>query len=240
MNISASTLFFSATFGIIFGIIPAGLIVAGRVGTHLREEGSGNISAVNVYRALGTGMAVFVFFLDAAKGLLPVFVGIFLTLNHPAARIIAGIMVVAFSAFNPITGFKGNKGIATAFGSMIILGPGAAFIGLIVWTGVFLLTKIASLASLIACAIAMVLAIAFRIGDGHMLLYFAGTTIIGLLVIAAHHDNIGRIIKGEEEKLVTKLFDVEDFKQGKMTMSSDESKSKSEQKSHGEGTTHQL
>jgi acyl phosphate:glycerol-3-phosphate acyltransferase len=138
------------------GSIPAAYI-AGRLtkGIDLRQHGSGNLGATNVYRVLGAKVAVAVLLFDAAKGAIPVFW--FPRLYNAGAAtetttlwaIAYGIAAIAGHVRPIFLLWKGGgKGVATAAGVFGALAPGTIAVTLVVWFVVLIVSGYMSLASL--------------------------------------------------------------------------------------------
>jgi glycerol-3-phosphate acyltransferase PlsY len=164
----------------------------------LRDHGSGNLGATNAYRVLGARSAVPVVVIDIGKGFLPVWLfpsvagaGLGWTLAFGAAAI-AGHM------FSVWVRFKGGKGMATSAGVFLGLAPWAVLGSFVVWTVVTFSTGYVSVGSIAAAVVmpALVALTPHRGGAG--LLWFA----LGLaaVVIWAHRGNIGRLLRGEENR----------------------------------------
>ena len=172
----------------------------GRVfhGLDLREHGSGNLGATNVFRVLGVRSALPVVVVDVAKGFVPVYlfselagVGFRWTLAYGTAAIVGHM-------FSLWVGFKGGKGMATSAGVFLGLAPWAVLGGFIVWLGLALPTGYVSLGS-IGAAVTLPLLIAFTPHQGGTLLvWFAGA--LAVFVVWKHRSNIGRLMRGEENR----------------------------------------
>jgi glycerol-3-phosphate acyltransferase PlsY len=106
----------------LFGSIPAGVVVARTYGVDIRKVGSGNIGATNVLRALGWGPALVVAFFDVFKGGIAVLIARALGL---ADWLLGGVALMAVLGHNysVFLGFKGGKGVATSFGTLLFLDP---------------------------------------------------------------------------------------------------------------------
>ncbi len=114
----------------IAGAIPFGPIIARLKHIDLKQIGSGNIGATNVYRALGLWWAVLVFLLDALKGSLASLMG--LELLEPGMLAgLCGIASVLGHAFSPFLKFQGGKGVATGFGAMVVIAPAPSLVALV-------------------------------------------------------------------------------------------------------------
>jgi glycerol-3-phosphate acyltransferase PlsY len=114
-----------------------------------RASGSGNPGATNMLRVAGKKLAVMTLIGDLFKGLLPILIAKLLGLSlHQQAWI--GLAAVVGHLYPLYFRFRGGKGVATAAGMLLGLYPPAALLALAAWALVFLLTRISSLASLIA------------------------------------------------------------------------------------------
>lgn len=136
------------------GAIPASYLVArlGR-GIDLREHGSGNLGATNLYRTLGWKFAVPVGIFDIAKGAVPV---LLFAPAVSASRFFAlacGLTAVVGHVFSVFVRFKGGKGVATAAGAMLAIAPLAIGVLLVVWTAVVFATGYVSVGSIVAAAL---------------------------------------------------------------------------------------
>jgi glycerol-3-phosphate acyltransferase PlsY len=177
----------------LLGSIPVGyLFVRFVAGRDVREIGSGNIGATNVYRLLGLRYALAVFFLDMLKGLTPVAIVFFLAPQYLAYGIIFAVVGNVFSVF---LGFKGGKGIATSAGALLI--PlhiavlSVAALGLII----IKFTRYVSVASLII-GFSLLGLTWFYFNE-----YVLTVAILLSLVVFAHRSNIVRIVRGKEKKI---------------------------------------
>jgi acyl phosphate:glycerol-3-phosphate acyltransferase len=120
-----------------------------------------------------------------------------LTLSLQNAHAIAAIFAILGHMHPVWLRFKGGKGVATAFGVFLALSPIAALIGLAVFLVVFLIWRYVSLASIVS-AVAFPIAALLIARDQTTPLLTAVTVFIPLLVIAKHHQNILRLLKGTE------------------------------------------
>ncbi len=202
MSISALVLAFLAAY--LLGSIPSGLLVARSLSdVDLRTVGSKNIGATNVYRVFGWKWGAAVFLADMGKGLVTALIARGLQL-HAAGFCAAGVLAVLGHVYNPWLGFKGGKGVATAFGVMIGLSPGAALVALLAWAGVVAWKKLVSLASLSAAAVLPVATLAVSWGHVHVVYLTASAFVISGIVVFAHRDNIRRLRAGEEKPVGSK------------------------------------
>ena len=185
----------------LLGAIPFGLLVVrGVTGRDIRQEGSGNIGAVNVHRIAGPAVAVLVLSLDLVKGLVPVLLTRALAPGQPgvdALAVMTGVAAVAGHNWSVFLRGQGGKGIATSYGVLLALSPVAAAVAALVWVVVVLLTRYASLASLLG-----VLSVPVVMLARHEL---ASNLFFGLVALVfgvyRHRSNIQRLLQGEERKL---------------------------------------
>jgi glycerol-3-phosphate acyltransferase PlsY len=183
------------------GGIPAAY-VAGRLlrGIDLREHGSGNLGATNVYRVLGAKAAIPVFAFDIAKGAAAAAILPRITSSPDAAiwALAYGLAAILGHMRSPYLGWSsGGKGVATALGVFIALVPWATLTALAAWLAVFALSRFVSLASL---ASAVVLPAAIAIFDGIRSPVFALSVVVGLAVFWTHRSNIDRLLHGQEHR----------------------------------------
>jgi glycerol-3-phosphate acyltransferase PlsY len=180
--------------GYLLGSIPFGLLVT-RFGGYgdVRRIGSGNIGATNVLRTGSKGLAALTLALDAAKGTAAALIGA----HWGADAMLAASAAVVIGHMFPVwLGFRGGKGLATALGVVIAIAWPVAVLGLAVWLAVAILTRYSSLAALVATTAAVVYA-GFTVDSARAALIAA----IALVIIARHHENIGRLIAGTESRI---------------------------------------
>ena len=174
------------------GSIDFGVIVPRLMGIDIYAHGSGNPGASNVMRTIGKKAGAAVMLGDAAKGAFAAFIGASL-----AGDIVAfwcGLAAVAGHVFPVWHGFRGGRGVATAIGAALWLAPIFGLILAVGWGGVVVVTKTASIASLVA----MVLYVPGFALAGHRgaSLWWAAATAV--LVLARHSSNIRRIVLRDE------------------------------------------
>jgi len=190
------------------GAIPASFL-AGRAfrGIDLREHGSGNLGATNAFRVLGPGIAAPVMLFDVSKGFLPTF---FFPQLVPGAAwewgIAFGAATVLGHVFPIYLSFRGGKGVATAAGVFLALAPVAVLAGVLVWVVTLALSRMVSLASILA-ALALLIALPFSAAP--LAVQALGVVIAGL-VIFSHRANLKRILQGREYRFGIRTTDVEE------------------------------
>lgn len=180
----------------LFGSIPAGVLVARTYGVEIRKVGSGNIGATNVLRALGPGPALVVAFFDVFKGGIAVLVARAVGLEGPSLGGVA-LMAVLGHNYSVFLGFKGGKGVATSFGTLLFLDPVLALWTFPIGVATMLLTRYVSAGSMVGGVAAFVLALALR-----RPLWEMGTVfLMALLIFWTHRDNLKRLQAGTERRL---------------------------------------
>lgn len=191
------------------GAIPWGLLVArwGR-GIDIREHGSRNIGATNVWRTLGWKFGLTVFLLDFAKGALPAW-GLpllgraFGVADLSALGVACGAATILGHMFPIWLGFKGGKGVATAVGVVVVLAPIAAALSAVAWVIVFAMGRMVSLASVLAAVLfaivqlGWVLPVSQWLAAWPMALF---SVAVPALILVRHRTNIVRILRGEEHR----------------------------------------
>lgn len=188
------------------GSIPTGYLVARARGVDIRQVGSGNIGATNVFRMLGRTAGSIVLIGDFFKGLLACTVVIAWAariLNGPDApppsesyAIVAAVCAVLGHNYTIWLHFKGGKGIATSAGILSALVPKAFLIIVVVWFLTFALSRYVSLASILA-ALSLPPATWVTHGSLTMILITTGLT---TLAVYKHRANVRRLLNGTEHR----------------------------------------
>jgi acyl phosphate:glycerol-3-phosphate acyltransferase len=177
--------------------------LAGRLarGIDLREHGSRNLGATNVYRVLGWRWAIPVALVDIAKGAVPVALFARWAGMDPWGAVALGIAAVLGHVFSPYMGFRGGKGVATALGMFLALAPLAVAIALPVWGGILWLTGYVSLSSVIAAASFPVWV---RLSQPAALPAFWASVGLAALIVFSHRANLRRLLAGTENRFRTR------------------------------------
>lgn len=183
----------------LLGSIPFGyLLVRIFLKKDVRAQGSGNIGATNVARSGAKGLGLATLLLDAAKGLLAVELALHLPGGSYELACWAALAAVLGHVFPVWLRFKGGKGVATALGVFIGLTPRSAALVVLVFVGVFLLTRFVSLASIVASALFP--AFGFHFVRERTPGVVCAFLLIPLLIIVKHHGNISRLLRGTENR----------------------------------------
>lgn len=179
----------------LIGSIPTGLLLGKACGIDVRNEGSGNIGATNLYRVVGRKIGVLTLLGDCLKGLIPVLAVKYSVLPADYA-VWVGLAAFCGHVFSVFLKFKGGKGVATALGVFLALAPLAVGLALLVFISMMLIWRYVSLGS-IAAALAMPLTVTLLHGDNVLI---GATLIIAVIVVAKHHENIRRLLAGTENR----------------------------------------
>lgn len=190
-----------AVIGYFLGNISSSYIV-GKLGSNIdvREYGSGNLGTTNAYRVLGLKAGALVFIGDVIKGIIATVIGLLIVRDNSIGGLIGGITAVAGHNWPFLLEFKGGKGIATSFGTIIILFPEVALILLVVEVLIIVLTGYVSLGSVTVAILLPILTIAFRYDPW----LIAGAFILAIMAIYRHKDNITRLLNGTENKITSR------------------------------------
>jgi glycerol-3-phosphate acyltransferase PlsY len=163
----------------------------------LREHGSRNLGATNVFRVLGWKYAIPVLLLDAGKGTVAaVIIGPWAG-PQPWMPLLIGTAAITGHIFTVFLKFRGGKGVATAAGVLLGVAPVAIGICVGLWIIVVLLSGYVSLGSLIAAVAFPVTTWLVDREDHYALL--AGLVLSALLVYT-HRTNIRRLLDGTESR----------------------------------------
>ncbi len=182
----------------LLGSISTGVVLSRLVsGKDIRAEGSGNIGTTNMLRVMGRKMALFTFAGDMLKGIIAVLIG-----KQLVGGELGGVLGVAGALFGhtyPVFfGFKGGKGIATGFGSLLFVFPIQAISAFTLFLIFTALTHYVSIGSVIAAVTLPTFVLMTRF-DQPLLCVL--TYACGLFVVWNHRGNIQRLLNHTERKL---------------------------------------
>lgn len=174
-------------FSFVIGGIPFGLILSKLIKkTDIRNFGSGNIGATNVFRLMGFRYAVLVFILDGLKSYLPIFIAKNLFGFDFAIYVLCA--TVLGHIFSLWLSFHGGKGVSSFMLGMLALDVKLFLINTITWVTIFLITRISALAALISIFITTVTA--------YFIYKYTAIPVIFLMFVIfwAHRKNIKSIL----------------------------------------------
>jgi glycerol-3-phosphate acyltransferase PlsY len=181
---------------IFLGSVPTGVIVARAKGVDLRKVGSGNIGTTNVGRALGKKWAAFVLVVDASKGALPVLL-LGRIFADPWMPVLGGFAAVLGQVFSVFLRGRGGKGVATSLGAGLALAPLPALACAAVFTILVVLFRISSIGSIVGVASFPLFLWLFHLASPARLAF---ASVVAVLVIVRHKDNLIRLVRGEEHR----------------------------------------
>lgn len=187
----------------LIGSLDFAVVVARAHGVDIHSVGSGNPGASNVLRVLGKGPAAMVYLGDTLKGVIAAALGWWAAgggsfVDSPVAYG-ALFLAVTGHCFPVFHRFRGGKGVATGSGGLLFLLPQVAVPLAVIWWVVAKLTKVASIASL--TTVALVIPAALWVGVRSLSLWLLIAMLA--LIVARHHANIRRMLKGSEEQVPT-------------------------------------
>ena len=184
----------AAVLGYMLGAIPFGLVITKLSGLgDIRKIGSGNIGATNVLRTGRKDLAALTLLLDGGKGtaaaLLAAWYG-------PDVMLVAAFAAFVGHLFPVWLKFNGGKGVATFLGVLLGVAWPIGVFAILCWLAVAFTLRYSSLSALVAAAASPVVAW-FTVGPDVAAL----AALMAVLVYIRHHQNIARLLKGEEPKI---------------------------------------
>lgn len=201
-------LYYYLVLAYVCGSVPYGLLAGKMIkGIDIRDYGSGNIGASNVWRTLGPTAAIVVFILDVGKGFIPVIA--FKMMGHywQWSPMLIGLAAYFGHNYSPFLKFKGGKGVATSLGVAVAFSWQAGLIGFAVWALCLAITRYISVSSMVATPIASVSIWYF---NHYQIPYALFGVLATVFVIVKHKSNMERLRKGTEPKVGEKKKKTED------------------------------
>lgn len=159
-----------------------------------RENGSHNPGATNVLRLGGRGAAVAVLVLDILKGLIPVYLSWFFGIM-PVMLGFIGVAACLGHMYPVFFRFRGGKGVATALGTMLPIGFGMGGLAIGTWLLVLVVSGYSSLASIVTVLLTPLFTYLLKPE------YTLPVSLLSCLILIRHHENIVRLMRGEEPKV---------------------------------------
>ena len=175
------------------GNISPAILIGRAMGVEIRKEGSGNAGTTNVLRVLGKKAAAATLVIDILKGVAAVLIGKYI--GGQELAMFCGMAVFLGHIWPMVFGFRGGKGIATAFGVIVTIEPILGLIEAAAALTFLLISRRVSVGSLAAAVLLPFAAYCFDPG------YVLWTSAMAAVVLYKHRRNIYRLIKGEEPKV---------------------------------------
>lgn len=191
----------------LLGSIPFGYLLVKYVftsGEDVREIGSGGTGATNVARRTGAKGGLLTYVLDVAKGVAAVLLMRSVADDDYLWIGAAAIAAIIGHVFPIFLGFRGGKGVATGVGVYLALAPYAVLTTLVLWVIIVYFSRYVSLGSIIATAAVPLWTYLYYglLQPHHHLKALLIVAIAGCgLIVATHHENISRLMKGTENKI---------------------------------------
>ncbi|MGK2943437.1 MAG: glycerol-3-phosphate 1-O-acyltransferase PlsY [Desulfuromonadales bacterium] len=177
--------------------IPSGVIVSRLMGSEdVRQKGSGNIGATNVYRVVGKLAGILTLLGDTMKGFLPLLAYKSWLAPTPTQLGVACAIAILGHCYPVYLKFRGGKGVATALGIFLVLSPQAVLVVVVVFVITVAASRYISLGSVLAAMSAPLLILMLN----HPQPIFLATLFIATLVIWRHRTNIRRLLDGSENR----------------------------------------
>jgi glycerol-3-phosphate acyltransferase PlsY len=183
----------SLLIGYLFGIFQTAYFYGKIKGIDIREHGSGNAGTTNALRVLGKKEAAITLFVDIGKGVLAI--SLAYLISSPEAAMLSALAAFCGHVWPIFFGFKGGKGVAVAFGTILRLNWQIALMMAALLVIAVLITRMVSFGSL-------TVAVAFPIVCWFMYReFFWIGLVMALILIFKHSSNIKRLLNHEENKL---------------------------------------
>lgn len=185
------------------GSISPSTIMARRQGIDIKKEGSGNAGTTNALRVMGKKAGAITCIVDILKGVVAVLIGLLFAGDMGASA--CALFAYLGHVWPIMYGFKGGKGVATAFGATLAACPPVALISLGIVAICVFISKRMSVGSIIGAACFPILAFFLKPT------YTIVALVIGVIIIVKHRANIGRLIRNEEP--IMSIFEKKDKKE---------------------------
>lgn len=180
----------------LLGSVPFGYWVIRLLeGEDVRAVGSGNIGATNVWRTYGRRYGIPIVLLDIAKGFAPALVGT-IFVGELVGALAGGLAMLGHWRPLFLRFQKGGKTVATAGGTFFGIATLLGLIGLGIWIVTFLVTRYASVASMVT-AVSLPF-VGLVLGEPWPVIVFAAASAFAVLLL--HQGNIARLRTGTESR----------------------------------------
>lgn len=183
------------------GSVPWGyMLIQWRRGMDIRDFGSGRIGMSNVLRTGGGKFAAVVLLLDFGKGVLAVALARQI-IDTTAGEVAAGLAVLTGHNWPVFLGFRGGRGIATGLGSLAMMAPIAAAVGISSFLPITLFSRYLSLGSVLGVVITCASVVGLGVSGVYSPGYIVYALFTSAIIVWQHRDNIRRIRDGTERRL---------------------------------------
>lgn len=192
-----TTIILLILFSYLIGSIPTGYLIAKHtMHIDIREHGSGNPGAANVYRIVGKWAGVCTFLIDAVKGYVPVLLARHFCPDIYAIAIVCGVVAILGHMWTIYLKFRGGKGVATSAGVFLALAPVPTVLAFLTFVALVAKWGRISIGSIFACVVLPVASwcMSYPLAEKIM------ATAVGALVIYKHIPNIKRLLAQNELK----------------------------------------
>ena len=184
----------AAIGGYLLGSVPFGLVYTKLAGMEdIRKIGSGNIGATNVLRTGNKFLAFLTLISDIGKGAVAVLITEYF---YPGLGLFAGGGAFLGHIYSVFLKFTGGKGVATFLGTMIALNPISGLACCATWLVTALIFRISSLSALVAAILSPVYS--YLYADLNLAIL---ASLLCILILFKHKDNIKRLLNGTEPKI---------------------------------------
>ena len=178
-------------------------------GIDIRQHGSGNVGATNVFRTVGRGWGSVALIGDMGKGFLVTYFAApyFFQLANPSAfslisfQLLLGLLAIAGHTWPVWLKFHGGKGVATSCGVFLGIYPKAVLLALAIWILVAFLSRYVSLSSIIAAFSFSIWLFVFYRNSSDFFLSLVISVVLFIFIVWTHRKNISRLFAGTESKI---------------------------------------
>ncbi len=196
--------FLSILLAYFLGSIPFGLLIGFSVKrVDLRQHGSKNIGATNVFRVVGKKWGILVFFLDALKGYAACVIPVILGWSDAGVsfQLLLAVAAILGHSFPVWLKFKGGKGVATSLGVFLAIAWAPTLITFLIWILSFTVTRVISISSLIAAVVFPLVMFWYFKGTSELKWLLPVSILLSIFMFYTHRANIRRLLQGTEKKL---------------------------------------
>ena len=152
----------SSIAGYLLGSIPTGYLILKKRGINITNSGSGNVGAMNTFDITNSKVTgLFVFFIDAIKGLLSVYLPLLIFPFGFGYAAIALLFATLSHCYNPWIKFKGGRGLATSLGGTVLIAPFIPAIWLSTWFLIYIIKRDILLGNILATILALLITFTF-------------------------------------------------------------------------------